>query len=285
MARNLQANQGLQQQVNDHLNQHNANVRNINSQNQQIQQNIDAANAQNAQLGQDISSAKGVVSAQDINRAGMAEINRNNAATYAIRHEAEFVRTHTPGIGFNHGGSDDAIHAAQAGMTQARQTAENGGFGAIQQEVNNSISRMSDAAKDVLPDVQGFTSVAGKAGFVNSEYISNLQAIVNGSPDTLTYLSKLFSATQGLGDPAQVVGTIGSVPEIPALVLETGSASFTNALPFIAAIGNATHLEAQRSKMNLDRQRQEEKERQSQKQAKKDAKETSKGANTEEKGR
>ena len=270
MYKTWQANQDMQQQVDAHLNQHNQEVRNVNAQNQQVQQSIDNANAHNSQLGQDISATKSSVSSQEINQAGIGEIHRNNAATYSVRHEAEFVRDNTPGIGFNHGGSDEAIHAAQAGMTQARQNAENGGFASIQQEVQASAARVQDAAKDVLPDIQGFTSIAGKSGYINSEYVTNLQSIVNGSPDNFTLLSNLFSSVQKLGDPAQVVGTIGDVSEIAPLVLSTSSGTMMNILPFVTAMANATHLEVQKSKMNLERQRQEQREKQAQKEAKKD---------------
>ena len=270
MYKTWQANQDMQQQVDAHLNQHNQEVRNVNAQNQQVQQSIDNANAHNSQLGQDISATKSSVSSQEINQAGIGEIHRNNAATYSVRHEAEFVRDNTPGIGFNHGGSDEAIHAAQAGMTQARQNAENGGFASIQQEVQASAARVQDAAKDVLPDIQGFTSIAGKSGYINSEYVTNLQSIVNGSPDSFTLLSNLFSSVQKLGDPAQVVGTIGDVSEIAPLVLSTSSGTMMNILPFVTAMANATHLEVQKSKMNLERQRQEQREKQAQKEAKKD---------------
>ena len=270
MYKTWQANQDMQQQVDAHLNQHNQEVRNVNAQNQQVQQSIDNANAHNSQLGQDISATKSSVSSQEINQAGIGEIHRNNAATYSVRHEAEFVRDNTPGIGFNHGGSDEAIHAAQAGMTQARQNAENGGFASIQQEVQASAARVQDAAKDVLPDIQGFTSIAGKSGYINSEYVTNLQSIVNGSPDSFTLLSNLFSSVQKLGDPAQVVGTIGDVSEIAPLVLSTNSGTMMNILPFVTAMANATHLEVQKSKMNLERQRQEQREKQAQKEAKKD---------------
>ena len=270
MYKTWQANQDMQRQVDAHLNQHNQEVRNVNAQNQQVQQSIDNANAHNSQLGQDISSTKSSVSSQEINQAGIGEIHRNNAATYSVRHEAEFVRDNTPGIGFNHGGSDEAIHAAQAGMTQARQNAENGGFASIQQEVQASAARVQDAAKDVLPDIQGFTSIAGKSGYINSEYVTNLQSIVNGSPDSFTLLSNLFSSVQKLGDPAQVVGTIGDVSEIAPLVLSTSSGTMMNILPFVTAMANATHLEVQKSKMNLERQRQEQREKQAQKEAKKD---------------
>ncbi len=270
MYKTWQANQDMQQQVDAHLNQHNQDVRNVNAQNQQVQQSIDNANAHNSQLGQDISATKSSVSSQEINQAGIGEIHRNNAATYSVRHEAEFVRDNTPGIGFNHGGSDEAIHAAQAGMTQARQNAENGGFTSIQQEVQASAARAQDAAKDVLPDIQGFTSIAGKSGYINSEYVTNLQSIVNGSPDSFTLLSNLFSSVQKLGDPAQVVGTIGDVSEITPLVLSTNSGTMMNILPFVTAMANATHLEVQKSKMNLERQRQEQREKQAQKEAKKD---------------
>ena len=270
MYKTWQANQDMQQQVDAHLNQHNQEVRNVNAQNQQVQQSIDNANAHNSQLGQDISATKSSVSSQEINQAGIGEIHRNNAATYSVRHEAEFVRDNTPGIGFNHGGSDEAIHAAQAGMTQARQYAENGGFASIQQEVQASAARVQDAAKDVLPDIQGFTSIAGKSGYINSEYVTNLQSIVNGSPDNFTLLSNLFSSVQKLGDPAQVVGTIGDVSEIAPLVLSTSSGTMMNILPFVTAMANATHLEVQKSKMNLERQRQEQREKQAQKEAKKD---------------
>ena len=269
MYKTWQANQDMQQQVDAHLNQHNQEVRNVNAQNQQVQQSIDNANAHNSQLGQDISATKSSVSSQEINQAGIGEIHRNNAATYSVRHEAEFVRDNTPGIGFNHGGSDEAIHAAQAGMTQARQNAENGGFASIQQEVQASAARVQDAAKDVLPDIQGFTSIAGKSGYINSEYVTNLQSIVNGSPDNFTLLSNLFSSVQKLGDPAQVVGTIGDVSEIAPLVLSTSSGTMMNILPFVTAMANATHLEVQKSKMNLERQRQEQREKQAQKEAKK----------------
>ena len=270
MYKTWQANQDMQQQVDAHLNQHNQEVRNVNAQNQQVQQSIDNANAHNSQLGQNISATKSSVSSQEINQAGIGEIHRNNAATYSVRHEAEFVRDNTPGIGFNHGGSDEAIHAAQAGMTQARQNAENGGFASIQQEVQASAARVQDAAKDVLPDIQGFTSIAGKSGYINSEYVTNLQSIVNGSPDSFTLLSNLFSSVQKLGDPAQVVGTIGDVSEIAPLVLSTSSGTMMNILPFVTAMANATHLEVQKSKMNLERQRQEQREKQAQKEAKKD---------------
>ena len=270
MYKTWQANQDMQQQVDAHLNQHNQEVRNVNAQNQQVQQSIDNANAHNSQLGQDISATKSSVSSQEINQAGIGEIHRNNAATYSVRHEAEFVRDNTPGIGFNHGGSDEAIHAAQAGMTQARQNAENGGFASIQQEVQASAARVQDAAKDVLPDIQGFTSIAGKSGYINSEYVTNLQSIVNGSPDNFTLLSNLFSSVQKLGDPAQVVGTIGDVSEIAPLVVSTSSGTMMNILPFVTAMANATHLEVQKSKMNLERQRQEQREKQAQKEAKKD---------------
>ena len=270
MYKTWQANQDMQQQVDAHLNQHNQEVRNVNAQNQQVQQSIDNANAHNSQLGQDISATKSSVSSQEINQAGIGEIHRNNAATYSVRHEAEFVRDNTPGIGFNHGGSDEAIHAAQAGMTQARQNAENGGFASIQQEVQASAARVQDAAKDVLPDIQGFTSIAGKSGYINSEYVTNLQSIVNGSPDNFTLLSNLFSSVQKLGDPAQVVGTIGDVSEIAPLVLSTSSGTMMNILPVVTAMANATHLEVQKSKMNLERQRQEQREKQAQKEAKKD---------------
>ena len=270
MYKTWQANQDMQQQVDAHLNQHNQEVRNVNAQNQQVQQSIDNANAHNSQLGQDISATKSSVSSQEINQAGIGEIHRNNAATYSVRHEAEFVRDNTPGIGFNHGGSDEAIHAAQAGMTQARQNAENGGFASIQQEVQASAARVQDAAKDVLPDIQGFTSIAGKSGYINSEYVTNLQSIVNGSPDNFTLLSNLFSSVQKLGDPAQVVGTIGDVSEIAPLVLSTSSGTMMNILPFVTAMANATHLEVQKSKMNLERQRQEQREKQAQKEVKKD---------------
>ena len=270
MYKTWQANQDMQQQVDAHLNQHNQEVRNVNAQNQQVQQSIDNANAHNSQLGQDISATKSSVSSQEINQAGIGEIHRNNAATYSVRHEAEFVRDNTPGIGFNHGGSDEAIHAAQAGMTQARQNAENGGFASIQQEVQASAARVQDAAKDVLPDIQGFTSIAGKSGYINSEYVTNLQSIVNGSPNNFTLLSNLFSSVQKLGDPAQVVGTIGDVSEIAPLVLSTSSGTMMNILPFVTAMANATHLEVQKSKMNLERQRQEQREKQAQKEAKKD---------------
>ena len=271
MYKTWQANQDMQQQVDAHLNQHNQEVRNVNAQNQQVQQSIDNANAQNANLKQDILTTKNSVSSQEMSRAGIGEIHRNNAATYSIRHEAEFVRDNTPGIGFNHGGSDEAIHAAQAGMTQARQSAENGGLGSIQQEVQASAARVQDAVKDVLPDIQGFTSNAGKSGYINSEYVTNLQyPIVNGSPDSFTLLSNVFSSVQKLGDPAQVVGTIGNVSEIAPLVLSTSSGMMMNILPFVTAMTNATHLEVQKSKMNLERQRQEQRERQAQKEAKKD---------------
>ncbi len=270
MYKTWQTNQDMQQQVDAHLNQHNQEVRNVNAQNQQVQQSIDNANANNAQLGQDISATKSSVSSQEISQAGIGEIHRNNAAAYSVRHEAEFVRDNTPGIGFNHGGSDDAIHAAQAGMAQARQNAENGGFTSIQQEVQASAARVQDAAKDVLPDIQGFTSIAGKSGYINSEYVTNLQSIVNGSPDSFTLLSNLFSSVQKLGDPAQVVGTIGEVSEIAPLVLSTSSGTMMNILPFVTAMANATHLEVQKSKMNLERQRQEQRESQAQKEAKKD---------------
>lgn len=270
MYKTWQANQDMQQQVDAHLNQHNQDVRNVNAQNQQVQQSIDNANAHNAQLGQDISATKSSVSSQEISQAGIGEIHRNNAAAYSVRHEAEFVRDNTPGIGFNHGGSDDAIHAAQAGMAQARQNAENGGLSSIQQEVQASAARVQDAAKDVLPDIQGFTSIAGKSGYINSEYVTNLQSIVNGSPDSFTLLSNLFSSVQKLGDPAQVVGTIGDVSEIAPLVLSTNSGTMVNILPFVTAMANATHLEVQKNEMNLERQRQEQRERQAQKEAKKD---------------
>ena len=270
MYKTWQANQDMQQQVDAHLNQHNQEVRDVNAQNQQVQQSIDNANAHNSQLRQDISATKSSVSSQEINQAGIGEIHRNNAATYSVRHEAEFVRDNTPGIGFNHGGSDEAIHVAQAGMTQARQNAENGGFASIQQEVQASAARVQDAAKDVLPDIQGFTSIAGKSGYINSEYVTNLQSIVNGSPDSFTLLSNLFSSVQKLGDPAQVVGTIGDVSEIAPLVLSTNSGTMMNILPFVTAMANATHLEVQKSKMNLERQRQEQREKQAQKEAKKD---------------
>ena len=270
MYKTWQANQDMQQQVDAHLNQHNQEVRDVNAQNQQVQQSIDNANAHNSQLRQDISATKSSVSSQEINQAGIGEIHRNNAATYSVRHEAEFVRDNTPGIGFNHGGSDEAIHAAQAGMTQARQNAENGGFASIQQEVQASAARVQDAAKDVLPDIQGFTSIAGKSGYINSEYVTNLQSIVNGSPDSFTLLSNLFNSVQKLGDPAQVVGTIGDVSEIAPLVLSTSSGTMMNILPFVTAMANATHLEVQKSKMNLERQRQEQREKQAQKEAKKD---------------
>ena len=271
MYKTWQANQDMQQQVDAHLNQHNQEVRNVNAQNQQVQQSIDNANAQNANLKQDILTTKNSVSSQEISRAGIGEIHRNNAATYSIRHEAEFVRDNTPGIGFNHGGSDEAIHAAQAGMTQARQSAENGGLASIQQEVQASAARVQDAVKDVLPDIQGFTSNAGKSGYINSEYVTNLQySIVNGSPDSFALLSNVFSSVQKLGDPAQVVGTIGNASEIAPLVLSTSSGTMMNILPVVTAMANATHLEVQKSKMNLERQRQEQREKQAQKEAKKD---------------
>lgn len=271
MYKTWQANQDMQQQVDAHLNQHNQEVRNVNAQNQQVQQSIDNANAQNANLKQDILTTKNSVSSQEISRAGIGEINRNNAATYSIRHEAEFVRDNTPGIGFNHGGSDEAIHAAQAGMTQARQSAENGGLASIQQEVQASAARVQDAVKDVLPDIQGFTSNAGKSGYINSEYVTNLQySIVNGSPDSFALLSNVFSSVQKLGDPAQVFGTMGYASEIAPLVLSTSSGTMMNMLPFVTAMVNATHLEVQKSKMNLERQRQEQREKQAQKEAKKD---------------
>ena len=264
MIQTWKSNQALQQQVDDHLAQHNQDVRSMNAQNQQVQQEINSANAHNAQVQQDISSARGAVTQGDIRTAGVGEINRNNAATYSIQHEAEFVRDNTPGIGFNHGGSDDAIHAAQQGMTQARQAAENGGLSQISQEVQNSASRMQQAAASSLPDVQGFTSLAGKAAFENSEYVANLQSLVAGGTDSFTLLSRLFEATSKIGDPAQIVGTIGDVSEIAPLVLETTSGTMTNILPFVTAMTNLTHMEAQKAKMNLERQQEEQRDREAQ---------------------
>lgn len=156
-------------------------------------------------------------------------------------------------------------------MTQARQSAENGGLASIQQEVQASAARVQDAVKDVLPDIQGFTSNAGKSGYINSEYVTNLQySIVNGSPDSFALLSNVFSSVQKLGDPAQVFGTMGYASEIAPLVLSTSSGTMMNMLPFVTAMVNATHLEVQKSKMNLERQRQEQREKQAQKEAKKD---------------
>lgn len=305
-----QANQQVQQQVNNHLAQHNQQVRTTNAHNQQVQQSITSTNAHNQMVqknidsvnahnqgvnqeimqanqhnqgvGQQISSAQGQVSSQQLQDAGITEIHRNNAATYSVRHEAEFVRDNTPGVGFNHGGSDDAIHAAQPGMTASRTAAESGSMADVSREAAQSAQRAQQAAQQVLPDVQPFTTIPGKGIFVNSEYIENLQHIAGGGTSSFTLLEKLFKSVQGMDQPQLVVGqaqdvtqtvqmvsgTVQDVAEIPGLVLTMPAGSMVNWLPLVASIVNVGHLEQQKAERTAAERARERAERAKAKQEK-----------------
>ncbi len=283
---NWKANQNLQQQVDQHLNdynqnvvktgnQHNAQVQqdisSANAHNAQVQQEIDAVNAHNQNLGQQIQNAKGSVTEQQIRDAGITEIHRNNAGTYSISHEAEFVRDNTPGVGFNHNHSDEAIHAAQPGMTSARQVAESGSLDDIAKEVVVSQQRMQNAGQAALQDVQGFTQIAGKSAFVNSEYVQNLQYLTNGGTDSFTLLNNLFKSIQQMDNPELVTGTIEQVgssvqqiSEISPLLLVTTGSSMTNWLPFVTSMVNVAHLEQQKAERQINQYEQERQETQEQ---------------------
>ena len=305
-----QANQQVQQQVDNHLAQHNQQVRTTNAHNQQVQQSITSTNAHNQMVqknidsvnahnqgvnqeimqanqhnqgvGQQISSAQGQVSSQQLQDAGITEIHRNNAATYSVRHEAEFVRDNTPGVGFNHGGSDDAIHAAQPGMTASRTAAESGSMADVSREAAQSAQRAQQAAQQVLPDVQPFTTIPGKGVFVNSEYIENLQHIAGGGTSSFTLLEKLFKSVQGMDQPQLVVGqaqdvtqtvqmvsgTVQDVAEIPGLVLTMPAGSMVNWLPLVASIVNVGHLEQQKAERTAAERARERAERAKAKQEK-----------------
>ena len=299
-----QANQQLQQQVDNHLAQHNQQVRTTNAHNQQVQteinqanahnqgvqqqinsanahnqgvqQQINSANAHNQTVGQQISTAQRQVSQQQLQDAGVTEIHRNNAASYSIHHEAEFVRDNTPGVGFNHGGSDDAIHAAQPGMTASRTAAESGSMTDVSREVAQSAQRAQQAAQHVLPDVEPFTTYPGKGLFVNSEYVENLRHLAGGGTSSFTLLEKLFKSVQQMEQPElitgqvqdvtgtvqTITGTVQDVAEIPGLVLTMPAGSMVNWLPLVASIINVGHLEQQKAERTAAERARERQERQ-----------------------
>ena len=305
-----QANQDLQRQVDDHLDQHNQDIRATNSHNQGVQQEINQANthnqgvqqdidatnlhnqgvqqqinqanAHNQALGQQISGTRGTVTESQVRDAGVTEIHRSNAETYAIHHEAEFVRDNTPGVGFNHGGSDDAIHAAQPGMTASRTAAEQGSLTDITREATQASQRAQQAAQEVLPDVQPFTTVPGKGQFVNSEYIENLQHLASGGTSSYQLLQQLFKSVQQMGDPELVTGTVQDVSstvqtvsgtiqdasEISSLVLSMPAGAMVDWLPFVTALVNTAHLEQQKAERSKTQYEREKKEREAQRAAK-----------------
>ena len=255
MVHSYQANNSVQQDIDNHLNEHNNQVNSINEHNRQVQQEINSANAQNAKVADQIHQTQSSISEGDLRSVGEYEIHRNNAATYSINHEREFLRDNTPGVGFNHGGSDDAIHAAQSGMTHARQAAENGSFDQFAQEVQNSASRMQKAAADSIKDVQSFTSNPGKAIFDNSEYVQNLMHLSGKAQDPFTMLSNYMNMSSKMTDPTQIFGTIQDVPNIGSFAVDLNSSTFTHILPFVTAMANVSHGAVQKNKMELDRQK------------------------------
>lgn len=249
-----------QDKINQQIEQYNAKIKDINESNKSLQNEIDAANRVNAQVSNNINTAKGTVTENDLASAATAEINRNNAFTYAARHEREFLNDNTPGVGFNHAGSDDAIHAAQGSMTSAREASQaSGDVNILMQHAKDTYNNARQTANDVLPDVANFTSIPGKDVFVNSEYVANLQNIVSSSTDSLTMMKQLFDATNQIGDVSQIAGTIQSVSEMSPILLETSTATATNILPFMTSMANLVELESKKAHMQEKKQKDKEK--------------------------
>lgn len=249
-----------QDQINQQIEQHNAQIRSANDNNRSVQNEIDTANSANAQVSDNINAARSTITENDLANAAASEIHRNNAFSYATRHEREFLNDNTPGVGFNHGGSDDAIHAAQESMTSAREAAQaSGDVNTLVQHAQDTYNNARQAASDVLPDVSNFTSISGKAAFTNSEYVTNLQNIVSSSTDSLTLMKQLFDATNKIGDVSQITGTIQSVSEMSPVILETSTATAMNILPFVTSMANLVDLEAKKAQLQEQRRNDKQK--------------------------
>lgn len=245
-----------QDKINQQIEQYNEQVRNVNANNKNVQNEIDTANSANAQISDNINAARSAVTEKDLANAATSEIHRNNAFSYATRHEREFLNDNTPGVGFNHAGSDDAIHAAQESMTAARESAQaSGDVNTLLQHAQDTYNNARQAASDVLPDVSNFTSIPGKAVFENSEYVANLQNIVSSSTDSLTLMKQLFDATNKIGDVSQITGTIQSVSEMSPIILETSTATAMNILPFVTSMANLMDLEAKKAQLQEERKK------------------------------
>ena len=249
-----------QDQINQQIEQHNAQIRSANDNNRSVKNEIDTANSANAQVSDNINAARSTITENDLANAAASEIHRNNAFSYATRHEREFLNDNTPGVGFNHGGSDDAIHAAQESMTSAREAAQaSGDVNTLVQHAQDTYNNARQAASDVLPDVSNFTSISGKAAFTNSEYVTNLQNIVSSSTDSLTLMKQLFDATNKIGDVSQITGTIQSVSEMSPVILETSTATAMNILPFVTSMANLVDLEAKKAQLQEQRRNDKQK--------------------------
>ncbi len=250
-----------QQQVNDYIAAQQNKIDQVNSHNDTVQQEINQANTDNANLETQISSAKTVVTKQNLEDVAKTQTAMNNSIRYTGGHNEEFLNSNN-GVGFNHGGSDTHLHAEQATMTQARQTAENGNTNDMIQHSEDTFKEAQKVAKDVLNTESNFTSIPGKAVFDNSEYIENLKTIISSSDSGITFLKKLFTEVSKMGDPTQITGKIQHVSDLDPLVLQGSMKTMTDWLPFMVSMGNIAQIEARKAQILKERQAQRDREEQ-----------------------
>ena len=250
-----------QQQVDNYIAAQQNKIDQVNSHNDTVQQEINQANTDNANLENQIHTAKTVVTKQNLEDAAKTQTAMNNGMRYAGEHNEEFLNSNN-GVGFDHNGSDTHLHADQAVMTQARQTAENGNTNDMVQHAEDTFKEAQKVAKDVLNTESNFTSMPGKAIFDNSEYIDNLKTIISSSDSGITFLKKLFTEVSKMSDPTQITGKIQHVSDLDPLVLQGSMKSVTDWLPFMVSMGNIAQIEARKAQILKERQAQRGREEQ-----------------------